>query len=264
MAKKEKKKKGRLNAFWFGWNIIESIILFVGGVLAIVAGALGETSQGANQPISNTVAYVISAFVILDGILRIVLHLAYYEKNDEPTPMMIAGFEISLGTLLIILQATHGLFIEAATHLISIALMVVGALLLVYAIFFIARKLAKLFMPLLEILFSAVLIAVGVTVEILYSTESTRDRLGLIMIGAILVIAAIAIFVIAIITHNKSKKEREEKEAEEPETVEEEPEPQPARKKIKAKKADIVDVTPEEDEGEAEDEKIPQIETKDE
>lgn len=267
MPKKEKKKAG-IGSIWFVWNIVESIILFIGGSLAIVAGSLGENVQGQGQPISNAVAYVISAFVILDGVLRVIMHLAYYAKDDEPTPMVIAGFEVSMGVLLILLQAKHGLFVEAAVHLVSIAMMVVGVLLLVYAIFFIARKIAKLVMPLLEILFSAVIIAVGVTIEVLYATEQTRERLGLIMIGAILIVAAIAIFVIAMITNNKAKKEKEAKEkAEEPEIVKDDEEEEPKRKQLKKKNknevvvAEVVDETQEE-KSKPEPEDPPQIEDK--
>ena len=265
---KEKQKNGRLSQFWFVWNIIESIILFVGGVLAIVAGAIEQGGAEPSAPVEHAVAYVVASFVILDGLLRIVMHLAHYEKNDEATPMIIAGFEISLGVLFILLQAKYNSFTYMIINLVAIIMMVIGVLLLVYAIFFIAKKLAKLFMPILEILFSAVLVGIGITIEVLYNTESAKNRLVLILIGTILVVAAIAMFVIAIITHRKAKKglteDEDKKDAEplEPEVVE------PARKKITKKSKNAVVVVDEpadsndESEG-SEDEEPLQIENKD-
>lgn len=238
---KSKTKINRLSQFWFVWNIVEAIILFVGGTLAIVAGAVGQSKGGGDAvPVEHAVAYVVSAFVILDGLLRIVMHLAKYEKNDDDAPMVIAGFEISIGILFILLQAKYNSFTYTIVNLVCILMMVIGVLLLVYAIFFIAKKLSKLFMPILEILFSAILVGVGITIEVLYNTEDSKDQVVLIMIGSILVIAAIAMFVIAIITRKKRVKETIKAEEESATATVEIIEPNRKRISDKPKKDEVV------------------------
>lgn len=212
-------KQRKLNKFWFVWNLIESLILFGGGVMSIVAGVMaGQGSGSAPQGIENGIAYAVAAFIILDGVLRIVLHLARLQKDTEQSPMVIAGFEVSLGILLVLLQSrftNEHIFTFTVVNLIAIILMVMGVLLLVYAIYAIARKFAKLFMPVVEILFAAILAGVGVVIEVLYHTESSKDQLVLIMTGSILCLAAIGMFIITLVTRAKAKKELDQAEREE-------------------------------------------------
>lgn len=204
-------KEKRVNQFWFVWNLIESLVLFAGGVLAIVAGVLTKT-ESASTPstIENAVAYVVAGFVILDGILRIVMFLSRATKDDEQSPLVVAGFEISLGILLVLLQTHFGqgdLFTFTVAHLIAIVLMVMGFLLLIYAIYAIAKRMVKLVMPIMEILFAAILVAVGVVIEVLYNTSSSRSQLVLILTGSILALAAVGMFIITLITHSRAVKQ---------------------------------------------------------
>ena len=213
-------KQRKLNKFWFVWNLIESLILFGGGVMSIVAGVMAGQSNGGSAPqgIENGIAYAVAAFIILDGVLRIVLHLARLQKDTEQSPMVIAGFEVSLGILLVLLQSrftNEHIFTFTVVNLIAIILMVMGVLLLVYAIYAIAKKFAKLFMPVVEILFAAILAGVGVVIEVLYHTESSKDQLVLIMTGSILCLAAIGMFIITLVTRAKAKKELDQAEREE-------------------------------------------------
>ena len=234
------KKQRKINKFWFIWNVIESLVLFSGGVLAIVAGVLAGKNGSSPQGVESAIAYSVSGFIILDGILRIVMYLARFEKDSEQSPLVIAGFEVSLGILLILLQThfTDGhIFTYMVVNLIAIILMVMGALLLIYAIYVIARHYAKLFMPVVEILFAAILVGVGVVIEVLYNTESSRDQLVLIMTGSILCLAAIGMFVITLVTRAKAKKELDQAEREE----EGDYRVEDGNKKRAAKPADIVD-----------------------
>lgn len=213
-------KQRKLNKFWFVWNLIESLILFGGGVMSIVAGVMAGQGSGGSAPqgIENGIAYAVAAFIILDGVLRIVLHLARLQKDTEQSPMVIAGFEVSLGILLVLLQSrftNEHIFTFTVVNLIAIILMVMGVLLLVYAIYAIAKKFAKLFMPVVEILFAAILAGVGVVIEVLYHTESSKDQLVLIMTGSILCLAAIGMFIITLVTRAKAKKELDQAEREE-------------------------------------------------
>ena len=61
-------------------------------------------------------------------------------------------------------------------------------------------------MPVLEILFSAILIGVGITILVLYYKENNAN-IVLILTGSILSIAGIAQGIITLITLKKNKKE---------------------------------------------------------
>lgn len=201
----------KLNQFWFIWNLVESILLFAGGVLSIVAGVIATKDQAASSlaGIENIVAYLIAGFALLDGLLRIILFLVRYKTHDDITPILVSAFEITLGILFILLQArftAESIFTFVVSHLVSILLMVSGTLLLTLAIFFIVKKATKVFIPALEIIFAAILIGVGVLIEVLYNTNGERERMVLIMTGIIVILAAIAMFVTLLINRHKLKK----------------------------------------------------------
>ena len=213
MASKALQKEKKIGKFWFVWNLVEAGLLFVGGVLAIIAGIISVTSNGTQATSSDgfegAVAYVVASFVILDGLLRIILHFARHEQDDDHSPLIIGGFEIAAGVLLIMMQAhftQEHIFTYTVVNFIAILLMTMGGLLLAFAIYVIAKKSQKLFMPIVEILFSAILIAVGIIIEILYGSASARDQLVLILIGVVLSLTAVAMFVITLITRSKHKK----------------------------------------------------------
>lgn len=206
----ETKDKG-LNRFWFIWNLVETILLLAGGVLSIVAGILATKEDAASSVITaeNGIAYLIAGFALLDGVLRVILFLAKYKQGADITPLLVSAFEITVGTLFILLQINFkesNIFTFTVANLIAILLMVTGALLLTLAIFFIVKKKAKVFVPILEIVFAAVLIGVGVLIEVLYNTDGERERLVLIMTGIIVTLAAIAMFVTLLINQHKLRK----------------------------------------------------------
>ena len=215
---KEIKKQLKVTRFWFIWNLIESFILLGGGVLAIVSGILNEGDPSTSGTIENVIAYVIGAFVILDGLLRVVLYMAKFKDGDELTPMIVAGFELSLGTLLILLQTHYTqshIFTYTIVNFVALSMMIMGALVLTFAIFQIARKMAKLSMPVTQILVGAIVIGVGIAIEVLYNTESSRQMLVLILTGAILSIAALTMFIVTLVAHHKNKKALEQAQREE-------------------------------------------------
>lgn len=208
----EKTKK--LNKFWTAWNIIEAVALFAAGVLAIVLGATYDANKSNGGNVENAIAYVIGAFVILDGILRVVLHFARYQKGEGESPLVIAGFEITIGILLVLLQIKYTSFMFTVVNFIAVLLISMGTLLLASSIHIIVKKYAKLFMPVMEIFFSAILIGVGITILILYNAKDNNQFIY-ILAGSVLCIAAIGIFVACLITSSKAKKEVKEAEKEE-------------------------------------------------
>lgn len=205
----EKSKK--LNRFWMWWNIVEAVIILAAGILAIVAGVRNDSSGN----MENVLAYAISGFVILDGILRIVVYFFRYRKGDEVTPLIIAGFQVSIGALLLVLQIKANIVIVALINFISIVLMVMGVLILTYSIFQIVRKYAALVIPISTIVLAAVLIGVGIAITILYNSQDTHQQLVLIMTGSIMSIVGLAQFIVTMITAKKAKKEINQYEKEE-------------------------------------------------
>ena len=205
----EKSKK--LNRFWMWWNIVEAVIILAAGILAIVAGVRNDSSGN----MENVLAYAISGFVILDGILRIVVYFFRYRKGDEVTPLILAGFQVSIGALLLVLQIKANIVIVALINFISIVLMVMGVLILTYSIFQIVRKYAALVIPVSTIVLAAVLIGVGIAITILYNSQDTHQQLVLIMTGSIMSIVGLAQFIVTMITAKKAKKEIKQYEKEE-------------------------------------------------
>ncbi len=205
----EKSKK--LNRFWMWWNIVEAVIILAAGILAIVAGVRNDSSGN----MENVLAYAISGFIILDGILRIVVYFFRYRKGDEVTPLILAGFQVSIGALLLVLQIKANIVIVALINFISIVLMVMGLLILTYSIFQIVRKYAALVIPVSTIVLAAVLIGVGIAITILYNSQDTHQQLVLIMTGSIMSIVGLAQFIVTMITAKKAKKEINQYEKEE-------------------------------------------------
>ena len=216
MSKQVQRNK-KIRKFWSIWNTVESLVLLVSGVLAIVAGVLHNPEQASTAlTIERVIAYGVSGFVILDGVLRTVLYLARGQAEEDQSPMVVSGFEISLGVLVILLQLKYDdFFIYGVVNFVSVLLMVMGVLLLVYAIYAIVNRRAKLTMPVIEILFGAILVGVGVAVEIAYHTSSSRETLVLILTGVILIAAAVVMLILTIVTSHKTKKALDRQEAEE-------------------------------------------------
>ncbi len=215
MTEKVKNKEKARNRFWFIWNLIETFVLFGGGVLSVVAGIIASPDNPeVLQGMENAIAYLVAGFAIFDALLRIIVFMWKLEKDSDVSPLVIAGFELSLGVLLVLIQSQHQLFTYTVVNLVAITLMVAGALLLTLAIFFLAKHKGKIFAPILEIVFAAVLVGVGIVIEILYNSNEigTRERLVLIMIGVIIALAAIGFFVTLLINNHKAKKKIEEEE----------------------------------------------------
>lgn len=207
----EKRKKW--NRFWLWWNVIEGLVVLTAGVLAIVGGIQNSNTDGS---IDNVLAYAIASFIVLDGIFRVVMFFVRYEKGIEYQPLIVAGFEVSLGTLLILIQLKHsGLLIESLVTFISIALMAIGALLLTTAVFKITKLHEKLVMPIAIIVLAAILVGVGVAIMILSNTQEYHNTLTMIMTGSTLSIVGAAFIFLAIFTARKDKKDIKKAEAEE-------------------------------------------------
>jgi len=189
----------KTNLLWGIWNFVEAAILLTAGVLAII---YNESGSG-NQSLLFTIAFVIGSFVILDGLLRILMVITGVETSKESI-MLIGGFEITLG-ILIMIECNS--FIRIVIEFLYVLLIIMGALLIIFSILQIAKKSEKLYMPILEILFAAVLIALGIAVAVLHSSSNENfNRIVLIVVGMILLVAGLAQGIITGITMAKAKK----------------------------------------------------------
>ncbi len=208
----DEQKRTKLNRFWGIWNFIEALILLAAGILAIVIAFTNDGSSNVN--VESIIAYVVGAFVLLDGTLRIVMSFAHYHgpKDTDESGMLVGGFELAVGIVMILLEVhfyaltNQHVFTYLIAHFIATLLIVIGLLLIVFSIVTIVKKYSGLFMPILEILFSAILVGVGITIFILYYKQNNTN-IVLVLTGSVLSVAGIAQGIITIITLKKAKKE---------------------------------------------------------
>ncbi len=193
----------RFPKVWFIWNLIEALLMVAAGGLAIYFGITKDNGNGSTGPIETTIAAVIGAFIILDGILRILMVLFRYKESQESI-WLVGGFEITAGIVVIL---SHEFFVGLIINFLSVFLMVIGGLLLLFSVLSIVRKAEKLFMPVLEIIFGALLLALGVAIMIMYKNADMGEKVVLIVIGIVMAAFGLTQAIIAIISFNKKKKQ---------------------------------------------------------
>lgn len=204
--------KAKLNRFWGIWNFIEAIILLVAGILAIVVAFTNGDNNSINT--ESIVAYVVGAFILLDGSLRVVMSFVHYRgpNNNDETGTLVGGFELALGIVMVLLEVhfynltQQHVFTYLIANFIATLLIVVGLLLIAFSIVTIAKKYNGLFMPILEIIFAAILVGVGITIFILYYKQNNAN-IVLVLTGSVLCVASVAQGIITTITLKKAKKE---------------------------------------------------------
>lgn len=218
MAKKEKKDKSRVEKFWGVWNVAEAILLMVAGLLAIVVGAISVAApdqqgmQDTARVMGNIVPFVTGVFIVMDAAMRVILSFTKFRKETDESAMMVGAFEATVGIILMIFFQN---FTELVADFVAIFMICIGVLLIIFSIYSIATRRAKIFIPILEIIFSAMLIGVGIVILIIYyqsNGDASRQRLVLIITGAILFITGIVFLVMTRITRKKQDKEKEEEE----------------------------------------------------
>ena len=221
---KEKKplnmKKGGL--IWSIWNFIEAALLLTMGILVI--------ANCANADIQASVFIVISIFLMVGGLLKIVANFLpviasspleamakRLVRSQLSYDLVIGGtIELAIGVALCV-SMTRG---EAAqiidtimnfvVWLVAVLLMAAGASLIAFAIGFIVTKLYKLYMPILEIILGALLVGAGITVIILFLNNSNVVMsIMLVIVGLVLIVASVFKIVGTIRAILKNKEEAE-------------------------------------------------------
>lgn len=211
MTNKPAPNEKQINAFWTIWNIVEAVILLAAGVVSIVFGCMNESFKGNMEMI---LTYSVASFVILDGLLRIIMSFLKEENRTEEPIMLVGGFEITLG--IVIMIVLKDVFIPTMVYFMAIGMMVIGLLFLVFSVLTLVKKTTeKYFMPILEIVFGAILVGVGVFLVVVYNvSQDAGNRISLILTGSVLAIAAIAQIAIVAISASKRKKKASKKNEE--------------------------------------------------
>lgn len=237
--KKEPKKKkdrkpinfGKGGLVWSIWNFVEAALLAVLGVLCFVYMAKAQNGETDYSSIVSKILFIFGIFMIVGGSLRIltnflpVVATSRYEaakkaavKASMAYDLVIGGAaELALGIALIaIYNAYNGNLMqitEVLTKFVSIfvgvAVICAGASLVLFAIGFIVSKLYKIYLPVLEIVFGAGLIALGIV--ILYYLGNNSDLtalIALIVLGVVLLLAAIAVLVNTFMEINGARLEK--------------------------------------------------------
>ena len=179
---------------WAIWQICEADILLAAGVLTIIFSD--------NPDLYKWIFLAIGAFIILDGVLRVLM--PFFNKDPGDNSLFTGIFEVTFGIVIVLRSAaiTEILMIFIATLLLVIAPVAIAD-----GIIRIKKKQETLFFPVLE--FIAALLFVTIGVIILVSIQNAQNVV-LIVIGAILAILAIVEIAFTIKTLMKVK-ERDKK-----------------------------------------------------
>ncbi|MBR4275235.1 MAG: hypothetical protein IKQ34_04415 [Bacilli bacterium] len=213
-------KKGGL--IWSIWNFIEAALLLTMGILVI--------ANCTNKDIQSSVFIVISIFLMVGGLLKIVanflpvigtspLEVAAKQaiRSQLSYDLVIGGtIELAIGVALCISMtsgdpaAIINVIMNFVVWLVSVLLMAAGASLIAFAIGFIVSKLYKLYMPVIEIVLGALLIGAGVTIIILFTNNSDIVMsIVLVIVGLALAVAAVFKIISVVKAIIKAKEEKE-------------------------------------------------------
>lgn len=213
-------KKGGL--IWSIWNFIEAALLLTMGILVI--------ANCANADIQASVFIVISIFLMVGGLLKIVANFLpiiasspleamakQVIRSQLSYDLVIGGtIELAFGVALCVSMtgsnpaAIIEIIMNFIVWLVAVLLMAAGVSLIAFAIGFIITKLYKLYMPILEIILGALLVGAGITVIILFTNNSEIVMsIMLVIVGLALIVASVFKIVGTIRAILKNKKEAE-------------------------------------------------------
>ena len=213
-------KKGGL--IWSIWNFIEAALLLTMGILVI--------ANCANADIQASVFIVISIFLMVGGLLKIVANFLpviasspleamakQVIRSQLSYDLVIGGtIELAIGVALCVSMtgsnpaAIIEIIMNFIVWLVAVLLMAAGVSLIAFAIGFIITKLYKLYMPILEIILGALLVGAGITVIILFTNNSEIVMsIMLVIVGLALIVASVFKIVGTIRAILKNKEESE-------------------------------------------------------
>ncbi|HPV69535.1 MAG TPA: hypothetical protein PK030_00610 [Bacilli bacterium] len=179
---------------WAIWQICEAVILLAAGILTIIFSD--------DPDLYRWIFLAIGAFIILDGVLRVLM--PFFNKDPGDNSLFTGIFEVTFGIVIVLRSAA---ITEILMIFIATLLLVVAPIATADGIIRIKRKQETLFFPVLEFIAALLFITIGVI--ILISIQNAQN-IVLIVIGAILAILAIVEIAFTIKTLLKVK-ERDKK-----------------------------------------------------
>lgn len=216
MAKKKENKKAKapnqakvkepfsFEKFWCVWNIVEATLILAAGICALIFLAIShEDVSQSGIVLNNILPYVVGAFVVMDATLRVILALNARGKETDESILLVAGFEFTAGALIMIF---HDQFTRLIINAIAILMIAIGILMALFSAMVIVKKSKKLFVPIMEIIFAAILVGVGIAVLVLYYMPSSTDLLVLIVAGIIFTMVGLGQLIVSCIKLSKLRK----------------------------------------------------------
>lgn len=174
---------------WAIWQICEAVILLAAGILTIIFSN--------DEDLYKWIFLAIGAFIILDGVLRVLM--PFFNKDPGDNSLFAGIFEVTFGIVIVLRSAA---ITEILMIFIATLLLVVAPVAIADGIIRIKRKQETLFFPVLEFIAALLFITIGVI--ILISIQNAQN-IVLIVIGAILAILAIVEIAFTIKTLMKVK-----------------------------------------------------------
>lgn len=231
-APKKKERKsinfGKGSLLWSIWNFLEAALILVLGIICFVYTAKASTNNSdiSYDKVISVILFIGGIFLILGGALKIVVNflpviarsvtdaiIKEKIKSQLSYDLVVGGaIELAIGIAFVISYTNNGGLLDQMVSFIAQFLAifigtlvtVAGTSLILFAVGFIVSKLYKLYLPIIEIVFGAALIALGIIVFIyLAGNADLTKMISLVILGIILVLAGVAMAILTVVEINK-------------------------------------------------------------
>ena len=231
-APKKKERKsinfGKGGLLWSIWNFLEAALILVLGIICFVYTAKASTNNSdiSYDKVISVILFIGGIFLILGGALKIVVNflpviarsvtdatIKEKIKSQLSYDLVVGGaIELAIGIAFVISYTNNGGLLDQMVSFIAQFLAifigtlvtVAGTSLILFAVGFIVSKLYKLYLPIIEIVFGAALIALGIIVFIyLAGNPDLTKMISLVILGIILVLAGVAMAILTVVEINK-------------------------------------------------------------
>lgn len=231
-APKKKERKsinfGKGGLLWSIWNFLEAALILVLGIICFVytAKASANNSDISYDKVISVILFIGGIFLILGGALKIVVNflpviarsvtdaiIKEKIKSQLSYDLVVGGaIELAIGIAFVISYTNNdGLLDQMVSFIAQFLAIFIGTLvtvagtsLILFAVGFIVSKLYKLYLPIIEIVFGAALIALGIVVFIyLAGNADLTKMISLVILGIILVLAGVAMAILTVVEINK-------------------------------------------------------------
>ena len=231
-APKKKERKsinfGKGGLLWSIWNFLEAALILVLGIICCVytAKASANNSDISYDKVISVILFIGGIFLILGGALKIVVNflpviarsvtdaiIKEKIKSQLSYDLVVGGaIELAIGIAFVISYTNNGGLLDQMVSFIAQFLAifigtlvtVAGTSLILFAVGFIVSKLYKLYLPIIEIVFGAALIALGIVVFIyLAGNVDLTKMISLVILGIVLVLAGVAMAILTVVEINK-------------------------------------------------------------